>query len=119
MSGKCPYCGQETKAGTVPAVRDLICWESDTSLGTEPERIILSSAGILNSVTAKAYYCKDCRKVIVDVPDWESPLDKLDKKWSAWSEKRKNEREVRQTKREEEKKEQAREKRRGNDPWEE
>ena len=115
---KCPYCGKEMAAGTIPAVQYHIQWESDTPLGTEPERIMLSSSGILNSVTAKAYYCEACQKIIVDVPEWESPLDKLDKKWSAWSEKRKEEREARQVQREEEKKKQAREKRRGNDPWE-
>ena len=115
----CPYCGKEMEAGTIPAVRDLIKWESDTLRLGEPERVILSSAGILNSVTAKAYYCKDCQKVIVDVPDWESPLDKLDKKWTAWSEKRKEEREARAAQREDEKQERAREKRRENDPWEE
>ena len=115
----CPYCGKEMAAGTIPAVRDLIKWESDTLRLGEPERVILSSGGIVNSVTAKAYYCKDCQKVIVDVPEWESVLDKLDKKWSAWSEKRKNERETIKAQREEEQREQAREKRRENDPWEE
>lgn len=118
MSEKCPYCGKEMKAGTIPAVQYRIQWESDTPLGAEPERVMLSTGSILNSVTAKAYYCEACQKIIVDVPEWESPLDKLDKKWSAWTEKRKEERGARQVQREEEKKEQAREKRRGNDPWE-
>lgn len=115
MSEKCPYCGGEMAEGTIPAVRDTILWENRM----ETERVVLSSGRILNSVTAKAYYCKDCRKVIVDVPDWESPLDKLDKKWSAWAEKRKEERETRAARREEEREERAREKRRDNDPWEE
>ena len=115
----CPYCGKEMAAGTIPAVRDLICWENDTLRLGEQERVVLSSAGILNSVTAKAYYCEVCQKVVVDVPDWESPLDKLDKKWTAWSEKRKEEREARAAQREEKREERAREKRRENDPWEE
>ena len=114
---KCPYCGKEMQEGTIPAVRDMVCWEGGAQQGTWPERVTLSSAGILNSVTAKAYYCEACQKIIVDVPEWESPLDKLDKKWTAWSEKRKSEREARQAQREEEKRE--REKRRDNDPWEE
>ena len=116
---KCPYCGNEMAAGTIPAVRDRIYWESDTKSGAWAESVTLSAGGVVNSVTAKAYYCKDCRKVIVDVPEWESVLDKLDKKWSAWSEKRKNERETIKAQREEEQREQAREKRRENDPWEE
>ena len=114
----CPYCGKEMAAGTIPAVQYTIQWESDTPPLGEPERVVLSSAGILNSVTAKAYYCEACQKVIVDVPDWESPLDKLDKKWTVWSEKRKEEREARAAQRKEEREERAREKRRENDPWE-
>ena len=116
---KCPYCGKEMEAGTIPAVRDMICWEGGTQQGTWPERVTLSTGNILNSVTAKAYYCKGCQKIIVDVPDWESPLDKLDKKWTAWSEKRKSEREALKAQREDEKQEREREKRRDNDPWEE
>lgn len=121
MSEKCPYCGKEMEAGTIPPVQYGVQWMKtyETPTFEEPERVMLSSGSILNPVTAKGYYCADCRKVIVDVPDWESPLDKLDKKWSAWAEKRKEERETRAARREEEREERAREKRRDNDPWEE
>ena len=118
MSEKCPYCGKEMQAGTIPAMRDPVRWEK-ADCYDQPERVMLSTGSILNSVTAKAYYCEACQKIIVDVPEWESPLDKLDKKWTAWSEKRKEEREARAAQREEEREEREREKRRDNDPWEE
>lgn len=116
----CPYCGKEMEAGEIAAAQYVVQWEKtyETPTFEEPKRVMLSSGSILNPVTAKAYYCKECQKVIVDVPDWESPLDKLDKKWSAWAEKRKAQREARQAQREEEIKEKQREKRRKNDPWE-
>lgn len=116
----CPYCGEEMETGEIPPVQYGVQWVKtyETPTFEEPERIMLSSGSILSPVTAKAYYCADCHKVIVDVPEWESALDKLDKKWSAWSEKRKEQREMRQEQHEEAVKEKQREKRRKNDPWE-
>ena len=110
---KCPYCGKEMEAGTLDK---SAFWMSDTRSEILPKSVSLSSYSY--EERAMAYYCKDCRKVIADVPDVEDPFDNLKKKWTAWSEKRKEEYRERAVRREEEKREREREKRRENDPWE-
>lgn len=117
----CPFCGKEMAEGTLPTLRDPIQWEEKDGEKTtwgEPKRVKLAVGGILNPVTAAAYYCESCRKVIVEVPEYESTLDKLDKRVNAFLSRRNEQREARQTQREEEQKEKRREKRRKNDPWE-
>ncbi len=54
--------------------------------------------------------------VIVPVPEIEWPLDKLDKKFTAWQEKMSAQREERKAQREEEKREEKSRKRRGKRP---
>ena len=65
-----------------------------------------------------AYYCESCKVVIVPVPEIEWPLDKLDKKFTAWQEKISAQREERKAQCEEEKREEKSRKRREKDPWE-
>lgn len=85
--------------------------------GDEKEQVWLGRAGLIGGYTP-AYYCENCKAVIVPVPEIEWPLDKLDKKFTAWQEKMSAQREERKAQREEEKREEKSRKRREKDPWE-
>ena len=80
--------------------------------------ILLGRAGLLGDYYTPARYCESCKVVIVPVPEIEWPLDKLDKKFTAWQEKMSAQREERKAQREEEKREEKSRKRREKDPWE-
>lgn len=86
--------------------------------GDEKEQVWLGRAGLLGDYYTPARYCESCKVVIVPVPEIEWPLDKLDKKFTAWQEKMSAQREERKAQREEEKREEKSRKRREKDPWE-
>ena len=122
ITSVCPYCGKEMRDGAIPISHDAY-WcprgEDGTitdGLGTE-ERVWLGRAGLFGGYTP-AHYCESCKVVIVPVPEIEWPLDKLNKKFTAWQEKMSAQREERKAKSEEEKREEKSRKRREKDPWE-
>ena len=85
--------------------------------GDEKEQVWLGRAGLFGGDTP-ARYCESCKAVIIPVPEIEWPLDKLDKKFTAWQKKMSAQREERKAQREEEKREEKSRKRREKDPWE-
>ena len=123
MTSVCPYCGKEMRDGAIPAYRSDIYWRPRNEDGTISNgfdsggEVALCRAGLFGGDTP-AYYCEDCKVVIVPVPEIEWPLDKLDKKLTAWQEKMSAQREERKAQREEEKREENSKKRREKDPWE-
>ena len=108
------------REGALPAYKYALRWcPSDERGGIEEEKSVrLSKTPVLGGVYAPARYCESCRVVIVPVPEIEWPLDKLDKKFTAWQEKISAQREERKAQREEEKREEKSRKRREKDPWE-
>ena len=123
MTSVCPYCGKEMRDGAIPAYRSDIYWRPKNKDGTisngfdSDGEVALCRAGLFGGDTP-AYYCEGCKVVIVPVPEIEWPLDKLDKKFTAWQEKMSAQREERKAQREEEKREEKSRKRREKDPWE-
>ena len=115
---ECPYCKKEMKHGLIDS-RNALYWVEETGEGRwNAGRVCLSQPSLVMS-TADAYYCADCRTVIVPVPEKiEDPLDRLGERWDAFTERLRTAHEARTEQRAEEKKERRREKRRKKDPWE-
>ena len=124
MTSVCPYCGKEMRDGAIPVSRDIYwCRRGEDGMiadgfGDEEGRVLLGKPGFIMESYTPARYCEGCKVVIVPVPEIEWPLDKLDKKFTAWQEKRSAQREERKAQREEEKREERSRKRREKDPWE-
>jgi len=124
ITSVCPYCGKEMQDGAIPVPRDIYwCARGEDGMlkdgfGDEKEQVCLGRAGLLGDYYTPARYCESCKVVIVPVPEIEWPLDKLDKKFTAWQEKISAQREERKAQREEEKREERSRKRREKDPWE-
>lgn len=123
ITSVCPYCGKEMRDGAslscviftgVQEVRTA----AQRRICDEKEQVWLGRAGLLGDYYTPARYCESCKVVIVPVPEIEWPLDKLDKKFTAWQEKMSAQREERKAQREEEKREEKSRKRREKDPWE-
>ena len=74
----CPFCGKEMKEGRIPANQQLKWYDNtvDTVMG---EGVPLSG----RFRTAEAYYCPDCRQIILPVPEVESVLEMMERKLSA------------------------------------
>ena len=123
ITSVCPYCGKEMRDGAIPVLRYMY-WHPRNEDGTisngfdSDGEILLGRAGLLGDYYTPARYCESCKVVIVPVPEIEWPLDKLDKKFTAWQEKMSAQREERKAQREEEKREERSRKRREKDPWE-
>ena len=93
ITSVCPYCGKEMRDGAIPVLRDIYwCPRGEDGMlkdgfGDEKEQVWLGRAGLLGDYYTPARYCESCKVVIVPVPEIEWPLDKLDKKFTAWQEK--------------------------------
>lgn len=74
----CPYCGKEMKEGLIPS-GDRLQWRDKEFT----ERVFLSSW----AQEAKAFYCPDCRQILLPVPEIEGMWDKVQRKLGAASEK--------------------------------
>ncbi len=75
----CPFCGKELKEGLIPP-RDRLQWRDKNFT----ERVFLSSW----TQEAKAFYCPDCRQIILPVPERaEGVLDTMERKLSAMGDK--------------------------------
>ena len=121
----CPYCGKEMTDGAIPSVRDTIRWcrkkEGDYGDYYEEgwgEGVLLGKPGLFSANYTPAYYCEDCRVMILPVPELESLADKagkwLDKTLGSLGERIDRAAERREEKRTERKREEKRKK----DPWE-
>ena len=123
ITSVCPYCGKEMRDGAIPVLRDIYwCPRGEDGMlkdvfGDEKEQVWLGRAGLFGGDTP-ARYCESCKAVIIPVSEIEWPLDKLDKKFTAWQEKMSAQREERKARRQEEEKERRSKTRREKDPWE-
>ena len=119
----CPYCGKEMRAGTVPANRDRLKWLSGSQQDFEREEVWLSEYPLVTGKEAQAFYCMDCKVVIMPVPELKSVPAQLEEKWNAAAEKLNAAWVRRETRRKEAKRDKKLEKRqkdikKGKDPWE-
>ncbi|MBQ7492721.1 MAG: hypothetical protein IJT76_09105 [Clostridia bacterium] len=61
----CPYCKKEMRPGWIQS-RDALGW-------SEKKRAVPALAGLLAEVellsATKAFYCPDCRKIVIDRDD--------------------------------------------------
>ena len=109
----CPFCGKEMKEGTIPA-NNRLQWRDKNFT----ERVFLSSW----TEEAKAFYCPDCRQIVLPVPETAGFLETVHQKIDAASEKIGTVREqweARRSQTEEQKKKQKQKKEFGSkDPWE-
>ncbi len=72
---KCPYCGCEMQNGIIQA-DNLLSWipDGESSLGKtrwakSPRSVVLAPYYFLQPAEVEAFYCSDCRKIVIDVPD--------------------------------------------------
>ena len=123
ITSVCPYCGKEMRDGAIPVYRGNMYWHPRNEDGTisngfdSDGEILIGRAGLIGGYTP-AYYCENCKAVIVPVPEIDTLADKLDRKLDEWREKRSAQQQARQAQREEEKREEKSRKRREKDPWE-
>lgn len=75
---KCPYCDSEMKLGTINA-SNLLSWTPDgeaasgvTRWAKSPNAVVLAKWYGLIDASVEAFYCEECKKIIIDVPEKES-----------------------------------------------
>ena len=68
----CPYCGNGMAAGRIEA-ENLLQWIPDgeetrggTKWAKSPNSIVLAKYYLLAPAAAAAYYCRACKKIIID-----------------------------------------------------
>ncbi len=109
----CPFCGKEMREGRIPS-RDNLKWYESAGENAWGEGIRLNKS----FQDTDAFYCSDCRQIILPVPEIEGMLDKMKRKLDAVSEKVGEMQKQREAQRTEAKKEQKKEKLGTKDPWE-
>lgn len=118
----CPYCEKEMREGGIPARQEAVKWLSgerkDEGWEAERERVLLSEVPYVTEKEARAFYCPDCRVVIVPVPEVKTASDKLKRKWDAFAQKLEAVHEEKEAQWTEAKKKREKKKRTGKDPWE-
>jgi len=127
---ECPFCHKEMQEGRIPSTGEQLRWcpvdesgsfdsysynvEKDVPLGRMP-------ITQLSTFLTLSWYCADCRMVITPVPEIESRMDELKRKWNGFTEKLNEKRASAAAQREETLREKQREKRseerRRKDPW--
>ncbi|MBE6918928.1 MAG: hypothetical protein E7469_04535 [Ruminococcaceae bacterium] len=120
---ECPYCKKEMEKGFIFGGNHIRWYPegADTMLMFPEEEGAVrlnGTGGLVTSAKAESGYCADCRVVITPIPEIEDTMDKLKKKWDAFTQRVGEESEKRQTEREAEKHQKKREKQRKKDPWE-
>ena len=72
---KCPYCGREMEAGSIQADNRL-SWTPEgespwgkTRWAKSPGSVELAPYYLLAPAEVEAFYCPDCRKIVIDVPE--------------------------------------------------
>lgn len=69
---KCPYCGKEMQLGRICA-DNLLSWTPDgesasgaTRWSKSPNSIVLAKYYLLAPASVDAFYCEDCKKIVID-----------------------------------------------------
>lgn len=117
---ECPYCKKEMQKGEIPGDRSAVRWFSEEMRGETCARkdVRLSPPSFLTGGAAEAWYCEDCRMVIVPVKEFEEIGDKIFRKVNDLAGKATGKLEEARTRREADKREKKREANRKKDPWE-
>jgi len=68
---KCPYCGKETEEGVIQSPNE-ISWQREKHLfgGAELHdgAVCLSKHSFFKGSSVVAFLCRDCGKIIIDIP---------------------------------------------------
>ena len=107
----CPVCKSAMEHGYIPANRSALKWHGSST-------VRLTGTPWLNEESAEAFYCPQCRHIMMPVPEIETFSDKICKKMDAVSENLKRSMDEADARKQERRKEKSREKRKGKDPWE-
>lgn len=72
---KCPYCGKEMRLGQIEADNTL-AWKPDgervvgsTRWAKSQHSIVLAKYFLLAPASIDAFYCDDCKKIIIDTAE--------------------------------------------------
>ena len=123
---KCPDCGSGMRAGTIPLGRDSLIWASGSPGDSDRERVLIGRASFWEEEAIHAFYCPDCKVVVLSAPEARvlpNYLKKLKDGWNTAGEKLSAAWDGREARREEAEKENRLKKRqndikKGKDPWE-
>ena len=107
------------REGCIPVYRGNLTWHGKNAENSSwSEEVILSKYSMVRVQEPEAFYCPDCRQVIVPVPELESFSDKMREKLDDVVEKITSVKEDFAEQREEKQKQREKKKREGKDPWE-
>lgn len=120
---ECPYCNQEMRAGYIATGGNGTAWVDNENNAENfwgmPNRLPLFKGGWASEgLGPAAWYCADCRKIVMDVPEIEQTSEKLKRKWNDLTGKAAEKLGEARARREEENREKKREANRKKDPWE-
>ena len=69
----CPYCSKEMRLGQICA-DNLLSWTPDgesasgaTRWSKSPNSIVLAKYYLFAQALVDAYYCEECKKIVIDV----------------------------------------------------
>lgn len=68
----CPYCNNTMSLGSID-VYDTLSWtplgekrKGASKFGIAPNGILLAKFKVLTSSSKESYYCKQCKKIVID-----------------------------------------------------
>lgn len=115
----CPFCGKEMREGFIPVSRNTLVWRGKSIENSALcDDVILSNFPLIRLQETDAFYCPDCRQVIIPVPEFEPFSDKVKRKLDNVVEKITSATQSFEEQREEKQKQKEQKKREGKDPWE-
>ena len=123
ITSVCPYCGKKMRDGAIPVYRGNMYWQPRNEDGTisngydSDGEILLGRAGLIGGYTV-AYYCENCKAVIMPVPEIDTLADKADRWLNKTLGSLGGKLDEASARREEEKTERKRREKREKDPWE-
>lgn len=115
---KCPYCGKEMRDGSIPVSGNYLAWHGKNPENALLDEVPLVKFSLMKMQEIEAFYCSDCRRVIIPVPEFEDFYDKMKRKVDGMVEKFTAAKDDFMEQREEKKERKEKEKRAGKDPWE-
>ena len=120
---ECPYCSKEMRAGYIATGGNGTSWvdneNNEENFWGMPNRVPLFRGGwAAEGRGPGAWYCADCRKIVMDVPEIERTGEKLKRRWNDLTGKATEKLKEARARRKEENREKERETNRKKDPWE-
>lgn len=64
---KCPFCGNEMSEGTLTSGRYIQWKEINDETGKKQEYLLAKS--YMGNAKMKGYLCRECRKLVLDIPE--------------------------------------------------